>query len=897
MSPPRSASPVRRLFVRLGRQLLLGVCFGASVASAAIPLNLVPGTAATVTLGSLQTASNFNTSIGSSDISYSNTDLATRAYVIRLPSGYDASNATKRYGLVTYIDAGTPHAFPASYAAALDARDVIWLAGNGIDNAQSVNLRRGVAIMGAFRASELFPVDANRVFVSGLSGGGRTASDLAYLRSDYFRGFIGRVGSSLPARIPGWQTAGANSNVGNFDADYEWSSLSTSPSVVLPAYFRTALMSQYGDFRRSENLAIYRFGHLNHGNTARMVFRPGGHSDEVGPSFTDALNFLYHPLVDLIWDRFENGRLGANTETGGRTIAGAGFTALSANVTEGGYTYNGSTHGVLRLSGDGAAAAANDGFDWRSATGILLDARLRAENANAATLNQRIGLHVIPAGSFAGPAAARPGFHLYWGYGQPHRAVIVGADGTIRTLATWEHGAAHPMNLPLTLTSPQAGEGAVTEKTFWNAAAAPDYAGRTQAFRGEDVRLVLNSIGFQLTFNRPATNLVTTYPGRVVTATTDTVATNPNETAPYLLQGFWADVETALVNALPSGAWQLVLTNEAASSGQTIGDALVDEIRLVASAGPQAAPVLTATAPANTARSLAWTRIHGALGYQVERADAPDGPFGVISSLGPAVSTLSDAVPQNVAYYYRVRALGADGTPGTPSIIAFAARNISAPNSPGNLAATSPALLQLRLTWTDNAANESAYRVERSVAGTEQWTLLSGALAANTTSYLDPAVAAGVAYDYRVSAVGAGGLSAFANVSVQVPALTALQAWRQTHFGGALGSGDAADLADPDGDGAPNFLEYALGATPTSAASRPTLESQMANPRFQITFLRARSDVTYHIEASSSLAPDAWTAIATNPGAIGQAVSVTDTMDLSAANPPRRFLRLRVTSP
>ena len=676
------------------------------------PLNLTPGVASTITLGPVATLSAFNTSTGSLDISYTNSDLTTRTYVVRLPSGFDANNATKKYGLITYIDAGSPHTFPTSYAAALDAHDLIWIGGNGIDNAQPVMLRRGVAIMGAFRLMELYPIDPARVYASGLSGGSRTANDLAYLRSDFFHGFIGRVGSSLPARIPGWQTAGSNSNVGNFDADYEYMSVNSAyPAVVLPAYFRTALMTQYGDFRRSEQLAVYRYGHLNHGNKVRLVMRPGGHSDEIGPSFTDAVNFLYHPLADVIWDRFENGNLATNSESSGKVIAGSGFTVLAGTVSETTYSYNASAQGVLRLTGDGAAVRANDTFAWQDTAGIILDASLRAETA--AGQNQQIGLHIIPANAPETFPANQPGFHLYWGYGQPYRAELVTADGTRKTLATWQHTATHPMNLGTTVVSPQAGEGTVTEKTFWqNNNSAPDYAGRIQAFRGEDVRLVLNSVGFQLTFNRPAVNLTTAYTGKVVTATTDPVTTNPNESFPIILQGFWNEVETAAVNALPAGNWKLVLTNDALVSGQATGNALVDEIHLVAASAP-----------------------------------------------------------------------------------------------------------------------------------------------------------------------------------------TALQNWRALQFGTVANTGTAADTADPDGDGVSNLLEYALGTSPTSAASVSLPTAQVSGSRLQISFQRALSDVTYHVEASSDLSPGSWSVIATNPGTVGQKVTVTDTVDLPTTPPQSRFLRLRVTAP
>src|SRR5205085_1493099 len=124
-------------------------------------------------------------------------------------------------------------------------------------------------------------------------------------------------------------------------------------------------------------------------------------------------------------------------------------------------------------------------------------------------------VHIVPAGSTA-TAATQPGFHVYWGYGQPHHAEIVTAAGVRRPLATWTLPGTHPMNLATRVLSPQAFEGEVLEKTFWNATLAPYAAGEALRFRGEDVRVVLSRVGFQLTFNRPAAALTTPYAGLVV---------------------------------------------------------------------------------------------------------------------------------------------------------------------------------------------------------------------------------------------------------------------------------------------------------------------------------------------------------------------------------------------
>ncbi len=99
--------------------------------------------------------------------------------------------------------------------------------------------------------------------------------------------------------------------------------------------------------------------------------------------------------------------------------------------------------------------------------------------------------------------------------------------------------------------------------------------------------------------------------------------------------------------------------------------------------------------------------------------------------------------------------------------------------------------------------------------------------------------------------------------------------------------------ADTDGDGISNLLEYSLGTAPESSTSRPPAESQISESRLQISFLRARADVTYVVEGSGDLAT--WSTVATNPGVVGQSVIVADTVTLTES--VRRFLRLRVSSP
>jgi hypothetical protein len=138
-----------------------------------------------------------------------------------------------------------------------------------------------------------------------------------------------------------------------------------------------------------------------------------------------------------------------------------------------------------------------------------------------------------------------------------------------------------------------------------------------------------------------------------------------------------------------------------------------------------------------------------------------------------------------------------------------------------------------------------------------------------------------------------GGLGSTGAVSMHVS--NTLESWRQENFGIVANTGNAADSSDPDGDGVVNLMEYALGTLPNSASSMTAPVLATVGGRLMLGFTRLRGDVTYIVEGSSDLTN--WTPVATNPGTLGQSITVADTVDMSTSNPSRRFLRLRVTTP
>jgi hypothetical protein len=111
--------------------------------------------------------------------------------------------------------------------------------------------------------------------------------------------------------------------------------------------------------------------------------------------------------------------------------------------------------------------------------------------------------------------------------------------------------------------------------------------------------------------------------------------------------------------------------------------------------------------------------------------------------------------------------------------------------------------------------------------------------------------------------------------------------WKERYF--VQDSESSGYLDDPDRDGLPNLLEYALGYGPHEANSDDSLALEVgADGMVRCSFHRARADLEYTLETSGDLGR--WSPLATNPGAAGGPVTVE-----VAATDRFRFFRLRIS--
>ena len=171
--------------------------------------------------------------------------------------------------------------------------------------------------------------------------------------------------------------------------------------------------------------------------------------------------------------------------------------------------------------------------------------------------------------------------------------------------------------------------------------------------------------------------------------------------------------------------------------------------------------------------TLLWSAVHGT----ATRHDRPVG-LGLTPEGDPLMAGWSDTAATGydfVAVKYDAGALDA----------------------PTGLTATVVSTSEIALSWTDNAANEENFVVERK-SGAGDWTLVTAALAADSTSYNDTGLTADTRYYYRVKATNtADGSSPWSN---EVGARTTVvsydpPAWLHVYAGSAGGDDEPAAIA------------------------------------------------------------------------------------------------------
>ena len=191
---------------------------------------------------------------------------------------------------------------------------------------------------------------------------------------------------------------------------------------------------------------------------------------------------------------------------------------------------------------------------------------------------------------------------------------------------------------------------------------------------------------------------------------------------------------------------------------------------------PRAPTGLSASAVGQSRIDLSWTRPSndgGAAvsGYQIEVSNNAGSTWSVHVPNTRSASTTYTHSPleAGTTWHYRVSAINSVGT-GNPSNVASATTEVNAPDAPTALTAAPDGTSQIRLSWTapadDGGARITGYRIEVSLTGTAEWTVLAYNSQSASTSYTHRGLLPGSKRYYRVAAINSVGTGAYSRVAV-----------------------------------------------------------------------------------------------------------------------------------
>lgn len=85
------------------------------------------------------------------------------------------------------------------------------------------------------------------------------------------------------------------------------------------------------------------------------------------------------------------------------------------------------------------------------------------------------------------------------------------------------------------------------------------------------------------------------------------------------------------------------------------------------------------------------------------------------------------------------------------------------PAAPSSLTATASGATSITLNWTDNASNETGFKLERKTGSGGTWSEINGSIAANTVTFNNTGLTASTQYYYRIRSFNSAGNSSYSN--------------------------------------------------------------------------------------------------------------------------------------
>jgi len=211
----------------------------------------------------------------------------------------------------------------------------------------------------------------------------------------------------------------------------------------------------------------------------------------------------------------------------------------------------------------------------------------------------------------------------------------------------------------------------------------------------------------------------------------------------------------------------------------------------------------------------------------------------------------------------------------------------------GGLTLNTGAVLNMELAGT---ATSDKLAVSGTFSATGTTTINLTALGGFTGSGTYPLITGASGISSGNFAIGAmpsgyvGALGASAG-TLNLTVMTVQENWRLTYFGTTANTGNAADNADPDGDGWTNAQEFASGTDPNNRGSSLHVSQMQASGGDMFVDFATVAGKSYRLERSDSLENGSWQVVQDNIAGNGGTLRITDA---GGAGRAKRFYRIVV---
>lgn len=267
-----------------------------------------------------------------------------------------------------------------------------------------------------------------------------------------------------------------------------------------------------------------------------------------------------------------------------------------------------------------------------------------------------------------------------------------------------------------------------------------------------------------------------------------------------------------------------------------------------------------------SADGIAWTTSTANLGnlfsFEVETDTGVLSLFGgdiIRTSLSNPPTSYSEYVPG----YIRSLAHGnhISVAVGNDSCI-YRKTTTTTPPPPTGFTAVKTGDRYITLSWQNETSQPAGFMLQYRLSGSATWLSFGNILPASPNSITVTGLLPSSTYEFRILSVEPGATSVYQSFPTPLPVtIKPIQEWRRLHFGSVANTGNGADMADPDADGIPNLMEYALSTNPLSANTQDIAISSAPYPSMagykthSMAFWcnGLNTDINYQIETSRDL--------------------------------------------